>query len=135
MFTITIFFSVRVLRSSPQFGVTLLTYEVLHRIFQVDFGGRWVILQTLFIASNFREHVKAKVRLDFWWKRREQLPIFCRFTYFDSRVFYTTTKCYVVFSPKQDWQVLENINLLCAGPRLSCSFEPFFAGSKNFCNF
>jgi len=30
----------RVFRSSPQFGVTLLTYEMLHRLFYVDFGGR-----------------------------------------------------------------------------------------------
>ncbi|XP_021341671.1 calcium-binding mitochondrial carrier protein Aralar1-like isoform X1 [Mizuhopecten yessoensis] len=30
----------RVLRSSPQFGVTLLTYELLQRLFYVDFGGR-----------------------------------------------------------------------------------------------
>lgn len=29
----------RVFRSSPQFGVTLLTYEVLQRLFFVDFGG------------------------------------------------------------------------------------------------
>ncbi|CAG0904280.1 unnamed protein product [Cyprideis torosa] len=29
----------RVLRSSPQFGVTLFTYEILQRIFYVDFGG------------------------------------------------------------------------------------------------
>lgn len=29
----------RVCRSSPQFGVTLLTYEVLQRLFYVDFGG------------------------------------------------------------------------------------------------
>lgn len=29
----------RVFRSSPQFAVTLLTYEVLQRIFYVDFGG------------------------------------------------------------------------------------------------
>lgn len=28
----------RVFRSSPQFGVTLLTYEMLQRIFVVDFG-------------------------------------------------------------------------------------------------
>ena len=31
----------RVFRSSPQFGVTLLTYELLQRIFYVDFGGRY----------------------------------------------------------------------------------------------
>lgn len=29
----------RVFRSSPQFGVTLLTYEVLQRLFFIDFGG------------------------------------------------------------------------------------------------
>ena len=29
----------RVFRSSPQFGVTLFTYEVLQRLFYVDFGG------------------------------------------------------------------------------------------------
>ena len=29
----------RVFRSSPQFAVTLLTYEVLQRVFYVDFGG------------------------------------------------------------------------------------------------
>ncbi|GFY71627.1 calcium-binding mitochondrial carrier protein Aralar1 [Trichonephila inaurata madagascariensis] len=30
----------RVFRSAPQFGFTLLTYEVLQRMFYVDFGGR-----------------------------------------------------------------------------------------------
>jgi solute carrier family 25 aspartate/glutamate transporter 12/13 len=30
----------RMLRSSPQFGVTLLTYEIIHRLFSfIDFGG------------------------------------------------------------------------------------------------
>jgi solute carrier family 25 (mitochondrial aspartate/glutamate transporter), member 12/13 len=29
----------RVFRSSPQFGVTLVTYELLQRSFYVDFGG------------------------------------------------------------------------------------------------
>lgn len=29
----------RVFRSSPQFGVTLVTYELLQRLFYVDFGG------------------------------------------------------------------------------------------------
>ncbi|XP_018321792.1 calcium-binding mitochondrial carrier protein Aralar1 isoform X2 [Agrilus planipennis] len=29
----------RVFRSSPQFGVTLLTYELLQRLFYIDFGG------------------------------------------------------------------------------------------------
>lgn len=30
----------RVFRSAPQFGFTLLTYEILQRAFYVDFGGR-----------------------------------------------------------------------------------------------
>ncbi|XP_013779332.1 calcium-binding mitochondrial carrier protein Aralar1-like [Limulus polyphemus] len=40
---ITAFFKggpARVFRSSPQFGFTLLTYEILQRFFYVDFGGR-----------------------------------------------------------------------------------------------
>ncbi|XP_068738183.1 electrogenic aspartate/glutamate antiporter SLC25A13, mitochondrial-like isoform X1 [Montipora capricornis] len=34
----------RVFRSSPQFGVTLLTYEILQRIFKVDFSGKGAFL-------------------------------------------------------------------------------------------
>lgn len=34
-----VFFQARVFRSSPQFGVTLVTYELLQRWFYVDFGG------------------------------------------------------------------------------------------------
>lgn len=30
----------RVMRSSPQFGVTLVSYEILQRVFYIDFGGR-----------------------------------------------------------------------------------------------
>lgn len=30
----------RVFRSAPQFGFTLLTYEILQRFFYVDFSGR-----------------------------------------------------------------------------------------------
>lgn len=30
----------RIFRSSPQFGFTLLTYELLQRVFAVDFGKR-----------------------------------------------------------------------------------------------
>ena len=30
----------RIFRSAPQFGVTLFTYEVLQRLFYVDFGGK-----------------------------------------------------------------------------------------------
>lgn len=32
--------SARVMRSAPQFAVTLLIYEILQRIFKVDFGGQ-----------------------------------------------------------------------------------------------
>lgn len=32
-------FAARVCRSSPQFGVTLFVYEILQRLFVVDFGG------------------------------------------------------------------------------------------------
>lgn len=32
----------RMCRSSPQFGVTLVTYELLQRWFYVDFGGQYV---------------------------------------------------------------------------------------------
>ena len=32
----------RIFRSSPQFGFTLLTYELLQRVLYVDFGGRSV---------------------------------------------------------------------------------------------
>lgn len=32
--------SARVCRSSPQFGVTLVTYELLQRWFYIDFGGQ-----------------------------------------------------------------------------------------------
>ena len=28
------------MRSSPQFGVTLVSYEILQRMFYIDFGGR-----------------------------------------------------------------------------------------------
>jgi len=34
----------RVFRSSPQFGVTLLTYELLQRVFKVDFSGKGAVV-------------------------------------------------------------------------------------------
>ena len=33
-------YSARVCRSSPQFGVTLATYELLNRLLHIDFGKR-----------------------------------------------------------------------------------------------
>lgn len=37
---LSVFSVARVFRSSPQFGVTLVTYELLQRWFYVDFGGQ-----------------------------------------------------------------------------------------------
>lgn len=34
----------RVFRSSPQFGVTLLTYELLQRVFKLDFSGKGLVV-------------------------------------------------------------------------------------------
>lgn len=61
LFIIFFHFTARVFRSSPQFGVTLFTYELLQRLFVVDFGGTWVyicvfiyfFLIILFIFTNF----------------------------------------------------------------------------------
>ena len=54
----------RILRSSPQFGFTLLTYEVLQRAFYVDFGGHRpagsevkVPLQATEMLSQNADHV------------------------------------------------------------------------------
>ncbi|CAB3226576.1 unnamed protein product [Arctia plantaginis] len=45
----------RVCRSSPQFGVTLLTYEVLQRLFYVDFGGTRPSGSELHVATNVED--------------------------------------------------------------------------------
>ena len=37
-FVNVVYYTARVFRSSPQFGVTLLTYELLQRLLYVDFG-------------------------------------------------------------------------------------------------
>jgi solute carrier family 25 aspartate/glutamate transporter 12/13 len=54
----------RVFRSAPQFGFTLLTYEVLQRLFFIDFGGRRptgseakIPGQTADIKSLNRDHI------------------------------------------------------------------------------
>jgi len=53
----------RMCRSSPQFGVTLVTYEVLQRFFYIDFGGTRPSGQTAevsgsaAIASSNPDHV------------------------------------------------------------------------------
>lgn len=43
-------------RSSPQFGVTLVTYELLQRWFYIDFGGQYVdffeLFKSLFVKDK-----------------------------------------------------------------------------------
>ncbi|KAH9643319.1 hypothetical protein HF086_012989 [Spodoptera exigua] len=48
----------RVFRSSPQFGVTLVTYEILQRLFFVDFGGSRPAGSELHVATPIEESVK-----------------------------------------------------------------------------
>nr|XP_021187689.2 calcium-binding mitochondrial carrier protein Aralar1 isoform X2 [Helicoverpa armigera] len=48
----------RVFRSSPQFGVTLVTYEILQRLFYVDFGGSRPSGSELHVATPIEETVK-----------------------------------------------------------------------------
>jgi len=48
-YSIVSIIAARVFRSSPQFAVTLVTYEMLHRFFYVDFGGRLVLDLLLYV--------------------------------------------------------------------------------------
>ncbi|XP_061711461.1 calcium-binding mitochondrial carrier protein Aralar1 isoform X1 [Cydia pomonella] len=48
----------RVFRSSPQFGVTLVTYEILQRLFYVDFGGSRPTGSELTVATPIEETMK-----------------------------------------------------------------------------
>lgn len=54
----------RIFRSAPQFGFTLFTYEILQRLFYVDFGGRRpagsqtkVPLQASEMLSSHPDHI------------------------------------------------------------------------------
>ena len=54
----------RIFRSAPQFGVTLFTYEVLQRMFYIDFGGKRpagselkVPLQASEMLSQNKDHI------------------------------------------------------------------------------
>ncbi|KAH8247261.1 hypothetical protein KR038_001194, partial [Drosophila bunnanda] len=51
----------RVFRSSPQFGVTLVTYELLQRLFYVDFGGSQPKGSEAHKVSNPIETAAAKI--------------------------------------------------------------------------
>ena len=46
----------RMCRSSPQFGVTLVTYELLQRTFYVDFGGRWELLVCFKSSTHYYKY-------------------------------------------------------------------------------
>ena len=51
----------RVFRSSPQFGVTLLTYEILQRYFYIDFGGRYVLAYVHVLACVVKHGMCRRV--------------------------------------------------------------------------
>lgn len=44
-------------RSSPQFGVTLVTYELLQQWFYIDFGGQYVDLSNYYYLFFVKEEV------------------------------------------------------------------------------
>lgn len=54
----------RVFRSSPQFGVTLVTYELLQRLFYVDFGGSRPTGSDVKKASSTLDAEKGKINTD-----------------------------------------------------------------------
>lgn len=49
----------RVFRSSPQFGVTLLAYELLQRMLYVDFGGRKPEGSQIEVASKATANIES----------------------------------------------------------------------------
>lgn len=51
--------SARVFRSSPQFGVTLFTYELLQRLFVVDFGGSRPAGSELKIPTGVAQEIRS----------------------------------------------------------------------------
>ncbi|CAH2071830.1 unnamed protein product, partial [Iphiclides podalirius] len=62
----------RVFRSSPQFGVTLVTYEILQRLFYVDFGGSRPTGSELHVATPVEE---AKKKADHIGGYQVAMPI------------------------------------------------------------
>ncbi|ESO04472.1 hypothetical protein HELRODRAFT_172859 [Helobdella robusta] len=52
--------STRVFRSSPQFGVTLATYELLQRLLKFDFGGRQLAGSSPSGHSRPKHHLAPK---------------------------------------------------------------------------
>lgn len=65
----------RVFRSSPQFGVTLVTYELLQRMFYVDFGGSRPTGSDIKKASSTLDTEKVKFNADHIGGYRAAVPL------------------------------------------------------------
>lgn len=65
----------RVFRSSPQFGVTLVTYELLQRLFYVDFGGSRPSGSDVKTASATLDSHKVQVNPDHIGGYRAAVPL------------------------------------------------------------
>lgn len=65
----------RVFRSSPQFGVTLVTYELLQRLFYVDFGGSRPTGSDVKKASATIDSERIKINADHIGGYRAAIPL------------------------------------------------------------
>lgn len=65
----------RVFRSSPQFGVTLVTYELLQRMFYVDFGGSRPSGSDVKKVSSTLDTDKVHVNVDHIGGYRAAVPL------------------------------------------------------------
>lgn len=65
----------RVFRSSPQFGVTLVTYELLQRMFYVDFGGSRPSGSDVKKTSETIDAEKVKYNVDHIGGYRAAIPL------------------------------------------------------------
>jgi len=66
----------RVFRSSPQFGVTLATYEVLQRWFYVDFGGSRPSGSQVTVPVQLGDTVTSDITPDHIGGYKRALPVF-----------------------------------------------------------
>ncbi|GAB6032358.1 Calcium-binding mitochondrial carrier protein Aralar1 [Chamberlinius hualienensis] len=66
----------RVFRSSPQFGVTLATYEVLQRLFYVDFGGNRPAGSHATVPVHLGDDLTGSANADHIGGYRRALPVF-----------------------------------------------------------
>lgn len=65
----------RVFRSSPQFGVTLVTYELLQRVFYVDFGGSRPTGSDVKHVSSTLDTAKHQINVDHIGGYRAAVPL------------------------------------------------------------